>query len=160
MALKDLLGLIDNKLSDVFHKPVWDKEAARKPLLKGIEQATTQFQNGSTKAPNRWWKASNGVVALTVKLQGEIFEINGVETNHFPEERFGDFMKAFKDAVDAGEFDTELKNHGHGDAKVHIGKAKSRGGKGSISPEAAKARGIAAAATRAKNKAAKAAGQA
>ncbi|WP_242152554.1 hypothetical protein [Sphingomonas sp. BAUL-RG-20F-R05-02] len=134
MALKDLVSLIDNKLSETFNRKEAKPEQLRAPLLKGIEQATKQFENGSTKAPGRWWKASNGVVALTVKLKGETFDINGVATNHFPEERFGDFMKAFKAAVDAGEFDAELKNHGNGDAQVHISKA---GGKrGPVSDEA------------------------
>lgn len=133
MALKDLKSLIDNSLEAVFHRKEPSKEQLRAPLLKGIETATTQFQNGATRAANRWWKASNGVVALTVKLKGETFDINGVATNHFPEERFGDFMSAFKSAVEAGEFDAELANHGNGDAQVHIGKKRAAPGGGTRS---------------------------
>lgn len=126
MAIKDLLGFIDNKLEEVFHRPAWSAEAARKPLLKGIDNAKRQFENGQTKAPNRWWKVSNGVVALTVKVGGDTFDINGVATNHMPEERFVEFLGKFKAVVEAGDFDEELKNKGNGDASVIIPKARKR----------------------------------
>lgn len=127
MALKDMMSLIDNKLAEVFHRPAWSKEAARKPLLRGIDHAKRQFETGQTKAPNRWWKVSNGVVALTVKVKGDTFDINGVATNHMPEERFPEFLDKFKAAVEAGEFDDELKSKGNGDAEVHIAPARKRG---------------------------------
>ena len=123
MALKDLLSLFDPALEAVFHRKEAKPEELRAPLLKGIDQMEKQFLNGSTKAPNRWWKTSNGVVAVTVKLKGDTFDINGVATNHFPEERFKDFVSSFRSAVAGGDFDKELKNHGNGDAKVHIAKA-------------------------------------
>jgi hypothetical protein len=125
MALKDTLSnFFDNTgLAEVFSRPAYDTEKARKPLLKGIDNAKKQFENGQTKAPNRWWKVSNGVVALTVKVNGDTFDINGVATNHMPQERFPEFLAKFRAAVEAGEFDDELKNHGSGDAKVHIAKA-------------------------------------
>jgi hypothetical protein len=125
MALKDTLtNFFDNTgLAEVFSRPAYDAEKARKPLLKGIDNAKKQFENGQTKAPNRWWKVSNGVVALTVKVAGETFDINGVATNHMPEERFPDFLAKFRAAVEAGEFDEEIKHHGNGAAQVHIAKA-------------------------------------
>ena len=158
MAFKDkLYGLIDNTgLGKVFSTPAHDPTKARKPLLTGITNTRKQYENGQTKAPNRWWKVSNGVVALTVRVGGETMAINGVPTNHFPAERFNEFMDHFQKAVEAGEFDDELANHGRGDAKVHVSKT----GKGSISPEAAKLRGQKAAESRARNKAAREAGNA
>lgn len=123
MTLEGLKGFIDNTLETVFNRKEPDALSLRKPLLKGIDNAKTQFENGSTKAPGRWWKVSNGVVALTVKVRGDTFDINGVATNHMPQERFTDFLGKFRTAVEAGEFDAELKNHGNGDAKVHIAKA-------------------------------------
>ncbi|MEC3910085.1 hypothetical protein U5A82_06225 [Sphingobium sp. CR2-8] len=126
MAIKDLFGFIDNKLEEVFHRPAWNAEAARKPLLKGIDNAKRQFETGQTKAPNRWWKVSNGVVALTVKVAGDTFDINGVATNHMPEDRFVEFLDKFKAAVEAGDFDDELKNKGNGDASVIIKPARKR----------------------------------
>ena len=126
MALKDLLSLFDPALEAVFHRKEAKPEELRAPLLKGIDQMEKQFLNGSTKAPNRWWKTSNGVVAVTVKLKGDTFDINGVATNHFPEERFKDFVSSFRSAVTAGDFDKELKNHGNGDAKVDIGKGTGK----------------------------------
>lgn len=125
MAIRDTLKtLIDNTgLAKTFNQPTWNAEAARKPLLRGIDNAKRQFETGQTKAPNRWWKVSNGVVALTVKVNGDTFDINDVATNHMPQERFVEFLDKFKAAVEAGEFDDELKNKGNGDAKVDIGKA-------------------------------------
>lgn len=126
MAFKDTIkSFIDNTgLAEVFNKPAYDADKARKPLLKGIDNAKKQFENGSTKAPHRWWSVSNGVVALTVKVGGDTFDINGVATNHMPQERFVEFLTKFRTAVEAGEFDEELKAHGNGNAQVHIPKAR------------------------------------
>lgn len=126
MAIRDTLSnFFDNTgLADVFAQKPHDPTKARKPLLKGIENAKKQFENGQTKAPNRWWKVSNGVVALTVKVGGDTFDINGVATNHMPQERFPEFLDKFKAAVEAGEFDEELASKGNGDAKVVIPKAR------------------------------------
>lgn len=129
MALKDaLFTLIDNVgLAETFNIKPHDPAKARSPLLKGIESARKQFTATPrmSKAPNRWWTVKNGVVALTVKIQGDTFDINGVATNHMPEERFVEFLGKFEDAVKAGEFDDELTNKGNGDAKVRIKPAKS-----------------------------------
>lgn len=132
MALKDTLaGFFDNVgLAEVFAKKADDPTKARKPLLRGIDTAKRQFENGQTKVPNRWWKVSNGVVALTVKVAGDTMDINGVATNHMPQERFIEFLDQFRAAVEAGEFDQELANKGNGDAKVHIPKAKRASAEG------------------------------
>lgn len=124
MSVKDTLAsFIDNTgLSEVFHRKEADPVRVRKPLIDGIEKAKTQFEAGNTKGA-RWWKASNGVVALTVKVGGNVFDINGVQTNHMPQERFVEFLGKFRKAVESGEFDAELATHGEGDAKVHIAKA-------------------------------------
>ena len=172
MSVKSaLFGFIDNTgLAEVFHRKPHDAKTARKPLLAGIENARKQFTQTPRilKAPNRWWKVSNGVVALTVKIKGVIFDINGVATNHMPEDRFEEFLAQFKQAVEAGEFDEELANKGNGDAKVVIDKAEKlagpalvdgKTGRGSISPEAAKARGLKAAESRARNRAARVSGE-
>ena len=146
MVLDSLRSLIDNTLEAVFNRPAHDPVRARKPLLSGIERARTQFENGS-KAPNRWWKVRNGVVAFTVKAGGNTFDINGVATNHMPEDRFLEFLDKMKAAIEAGAFDAEIANKGNGTAKVRIPK-RSRG----ISREAAQQRGRKAAETRAANK--------
>lgn len=132
MALKDkLASFIDNTgLAEVFTRTPHDPEKARKPLLDGIARTRAQFAERQTKAskgPHKWWQLRNGVVALTVKVQGDTFDINGVATNHMPEERFEEFLNAFEKAVKAGEFDEELKNKGNGEAKVHIGKSSKSG---------------------------------
>ena len=149
MALGDLFGMIDNRLKEVFDRRAADPAKARRPLLKGIDRTLAQFQAGRA-GPNQWWRIKNGVVAVTVKVAGDTFDINGVATNHMPEDRFAEFLGKMRDAVNAGEFDEELANKGNGDAKVHIPKRSG------LSAEAAKARGAKAAATRRANREAKA----
>ena len=149
MALKDYLAIIDNGLKQLFDRKAEDPVKARRPLLRGIDRTLTQFKAGSTGAPTGWYRIKNGVVALTVKVGGDTLDINGSATNHLPAERFEAFLAAMRTAVDAGEFDAELANHGKGNAEVVIAKRKAA----TISPEAAKARGIKAAASRKANRA-------
>ncbi len=152
MALSDLFGMINNGLKDVFDRTAPDPAKARRPLLRGIDSTAEQFRAGKS-GPRSWWRVKNGVVALTVKVNGDTFDINGVATNHMPADRFAEFLDKMRDAVNAGAFDAELANKGNGDARVRIGKRPRN-----ISPEAAKARGQKAAATRRANRAAREAG--
>jgi Tfp pilus assembly protein PilN len=149
MALKDYLNVIDNQLKAVFDRKSANPTKMRRPLLRGIDRALAQFRSGSTGAAKGWWRLKNGVVALTVKVDGNTFDINGVATNHMPADRFEEFLERMRAAVEAGEFDAELANKGNGNAEVHITKRKAP----TISPEAAKARGAKAAATRKANRA-------
>lgn len=148
MALKDYLSMIDNALKDVFERKAVDPTKARRPLLRGVDRAVAQFKAGSAGTPTGWYRLRNGVVALTVKVDGDTFAINGATTNHLPADKFEAFLQAMRAAVEAGEFDAELANHGKGDAKVTSPSRKAA----SISPEAAKARGIKAATTRRANR--------
>jgi hypothetical protein len=169
MSIKSALsGFFDNSgLADTFARKPRDVAKARKPLLTGIANAKRQFTQTprEPRGPNKWWQLNNGVVALTVKLKGDTFDINGATTNHLPEAQFEAFLDQFAQAVAAGEFDEELANHGKGSAAIEVpapaepapatpASAASR--RGTISPEAAKARGIKAAESRARNRAAKA----
>ena len=149
MALKDYLGIIDNGLKHLFDRKAADPAKIRRPLLRGIDRTLAQFKTGSSGTPAGWYRMKNGVVALTVKFGDNTFDINGVATNHMPVDRFEEFLTAMRAAVDAGEFDAELVHKGDGDAEVQIPKSKSV----TISPAAAKARGIKAAATRKANRA-------
>ena len=148
MALKDYLGIIDNGLKHLFDRKAVDPAKARRPLIRGIDRTLAQFKAGSAGTPTGWYRIRNGVVALTVKVGGDTFDINGVATNHMPADRFEAFLIAMRAAVEAGEFDAELANKGNGDAEVDIPTRKVA----AISPEAAKARGIKAAASRKANR--------
>jgi hypothetical protein len=148
MALKDYLGVINNALKSVFDRKPVDPTKARRPLLRGIDRTLAQFKNGSKGTPSGWYQLKNGVVALTVKVAGDTFDINGVATNHMPADRFEEFLERMRAAVEGGEFDAELAHHGDGDARVPVTRRKVA----PISPEAAKARGIKAAATRKANR--------
>ena len=148
MALKDYLTIIDNGLKQLFDRKAEDPAKARRPLLRGIDRTLAQFKAGSTGTPTGWYRTKNGVVALTVKVGGDTLDINGAATNHLPADRLEEFLVALRAAVKAGAFDAELANHGKGDAEVAIPKRKAP----TISPEAAKARGIKAAASRKANR--------
>lgn len=143
MSLKEaLFGFIDNvSLPAIFSRKAENLKELRQPLIKGISNAKRQFSAGQTRAPHRWWRVSNDVVALTVKVSGNVFKINGSETNHIPADRFLDFLDKFTAAVEAGEFDDELRHKGAGDAQVQIPKAKRSAAK------PAKAAGMVAVAT-------------
>jgi hypothetical protein len=81
MALKDYLGVINNALKSVFDRKPVDPTKARRPLLRGIDRTLAQFKNGSKGTPSGWYQLKNGVVALTVKVAGDTFDINGVATS-------------------------------------------------------------------------------
>lgn len=137
MALKDLVGLIDNKLKDVFASKPYDPTAARKPVLKAIERTEEQFGAvPPSKAPNKWWKAANNVVEFSPKVGGSPLLINGEATNYIPSERFPDFLKAFRQAVEAGDFDKEIEAGGKGSAKVSVPGGSGRARKSSLPPRA------------------------
>lgn len=142
--MKDYLGIIDNGLKQLFDRKAADPAKARRPLIRGLDRARAQFKADSSGTPTGWYQVKNGVVALTVKVGGDTFAINGVTTNHLPADRFEEFLAAMRAAVDTGAFDTELANHGKSAAEVEMPKRKAP----AISPEAAKARGIKAAASR------------
>ena len=99
MALKDYLGLIDNGLKHLFDRKANDPAKARRPLIRGIDRTLAQFKTGSTGTPTGWYRLKNGVVALTVKVGGNTFDINGVATNHMPVGRFEEFLTAMRAAV-------------------------------------------------------------
>ena len=160
MALKDMFAFVKKGLKEQFNTKPRDPLGARKPLLKGIDAALDQFATGRTKVPNRWWVANNGIVAFSPKLKGTPLVLNGVTTNHVESGDFPAFLAAFRHAVEEGELDGELQVIETGSSlaghSVPIDKPKRASG---ISPEAAKLRGQRAAQSRARNRAAREAGQ-
>ena len=159
MALKDVFGFFKEGLAEQFSVKPRDAEAARRPLLRGIDKTLEQFQAGRSKAPHRWWEVNNGVVAFSPKIKGVPLVLNSGTTNHVSVDDFPTFLANFRDAVEQGELDAELQaietNSSLAGHSVAVEKTTRRGG---ISPEAAKARGIKAAESRARNKAAREAG--
>ena len=159
MALKDMFAFVKDGLEERFNTKPRDPVAARKPLLRGIDAALDQHSNGRTKVPNKWWVVSNGVVAFSPKLKGQPLVLNGETTSHVENADFPAFLAAFRHAVEEGELDGEIEAIEAGGSvagqSVTIPKRAS-----GISPEAAKLRGEKAAASRARNKAAREAGNA
>jgi hypothetical protein len=122
MSIKGTLaGFIDNVgLADTFNHQTEDLQKVRKPMLEGIKRAREQFAtrgDGQFRSANRWWQIKNDVIALTVKVGGEVMDINGASTNHLPVDRFEEFLEMFEQAVGKGEFDEELRERGIGRPK-------------------------------------------
>ncbi|MEI5685509.1 MULTISPECIES: hypothetical protein [Sphingomonas] len=130
MGIKGTLaGFIDNVgLADAFNNQVEDPGKIRKPVLDGIRRAREQFASrgdDQTRVASRWWQIKNNVVAFTVKVGGEVLEINGAATNHLPVDRFAEFLTMFEQAVGEGEFDDELKDKGIGRPRPRPAPAKA-----------------------------------
>lgn len=159
MALKDLVAFVKDGLEQQFNTKPRDPVAARKPLLKGIDATLDQFNSGRTKVQNKWWVVNNGVVAFSPTLKGTALVLNGGTTSFIESGDFPAFLAAFRHAVEEGELDGEIAAIESGASvaghSVAISKPKRASG---ISPEAAKLRGQKAAESRARNKAARDAG--
>jgi hypothetical protein len=118
--LKDALALVDDKLSAIFHTQPVDHTKERRPLIRGIEKAQKQFSEGNSKAPRRWWKVSNDVVEFSANVNGNIIQLDAKDKLYIAVSRFPEFLAAFKSAVEAGEFDKEIANHGKGSVSVEV----------------------------------------
>ena len=109
MALKNMLALVDDKLADVFHTKKSNAAKLRSPVLKAIERTRSQFTgDGMVRGP-KWFKLSNGVVALTPTLRGgRSLQVDGQATVFITGDRFLEFLDHMQAAVEAGEFDDQL----------------------------------------------------
>lgn len=110
--LEKLHALIDPKLKDTFERKEYDPAKDRAWLVGRLESTKTQFTATETTRGGgaKWWKLGNGVVAFSPTRPDKMpLVINGQTTNFIPAERFGDFIAAMIAAVQAGEFDKELK---------------------------------------------------
>ena len=109
MALKDLIGFIDDTLANVFHAKAPDPAKLRAPVLKAIARTRTQFLQTEPVKGARWFQVNNNVVAFTPRLRGGApLPINGQTTVFIPSERFPEFLDRLTAAVEAGEFDDEI----------------------------------------------------
>lgn len=109
--LEKLHALIDPALKETFDRKAYDPAKDRAWVVGRLEAAKTQFASTETTRGGgaKWWKLSNGVVAFSpVRKDGMPLVVNGQTTNFIPGERFGDFVAAMIEAVNAGEFDKEL----------------------------------------------------
>lgn len=118
MAKIDLSKYIDNSLRAEFEAKPYDAEKARKPVVDGIARTLEQFNSKTpSKAPNKWFKATDKIVRFKAKIGGRVLPINGEEENHIPRSQFAGFLADFKKSVEAGDFDAEIKAAQAGSAK-------------------------------------------
>lgn len=104
------LALIDKALGTNFDAPVYNPQKGRDKLTKVIDGAAKQHADGSTKAPNRAWKAGgNNAIRFAPKLDGKPVLLDGQEQVYVPAEHFQTFLAQLKKSVAAGELDKPIK---------------------------------------------------
>jgi hypothetical protein len=105
------LELIDNTLGTHFNAPVYDPAKGRAKLVKAIDGAATQHGENRTKVPNRAWTVgNNGAIRYKPTLNGHPIFIGDKEENYVSSDRFPEFLKGFKAAVEAGDFDAQIES--------------------------------------------------
>lgn len=107
MAKIDLKKFIDNSLKAEFEAKPYSIDKDRSKLVKRLQGALTQFP--ASKAPNKIWKLTNGIVKVKVPVGSGLLTIEGATTNYVPESQFANFINALVEATNAGEFDGALK---------------------------------------------------
>jgi len=100
MSLKDLLKLVDDKLEATFNQKPHDAARDRKKIIKGIDRTQTQFIATEPQRGRKWFTTKNSVVRFSPG-----FAIGGQDTHYVPSERFPDYLKNLRAAVEAGELD-------------------------------------------------------
>lgn len=103
MSLKSLLGLVDDKLADVFHRKAHDPSKARNKVLKGIDKAHDQFHATKPAGGKKWFVHKNDVVRFSPP-----FAVAGKSEHYVPSAQFPDFLGHLRKAVEAGELDNAI----------------------------------------------------
>lgn len=109
MPLSDFLSLSDDSLRAAYETQPVNKAAIRKPLIRALDNAIKQFEEGRTKVPNRIWSTNGDTVKFTPKLKGEPLAISGKAEHFIPAERFVEAVKNLIASVEAGELDDVLE---------------------------------------------------
>lgn len=133
MALKDLLALVDDKLSNLFEKVAYDGSKDRAKFVKRIDSTKEKFLATEPARGAKDFSVANGVVRYAPTISGNPVAIGGKTTLHVPSERFADFLDKLRAAVEAGELDDviEAAATGEGAAKAQRApRAKREGGSG------------------------------
>lgn len=117
MSLKSLLGLVDEKLADVFNRKVHDPSKARNKVLKGIDKTYEQFHATEPARGKKWFVHRNDVVRFSPP-----FVVAGKPEHYVPSAQFPDFLGHLRKAVEAGELDDAIgqpvaRSTGRGPAK-------------------------------------------
>lgn len=102
--------LVDKALGTNFDAPVYDPQKGRDKLVRQIDLAAKQHSEGTTRAPNRAWRAGNNeAIRFAAKLDGKPVLLDGDEAVYVPASRFQDFLKHLKASVEAGDLDKDIK---------------------------------------------------
>lgn len=157
-------SLIDNKLAQVFNAQPdrEDKRPAKRRdgAVAQIDVALAALKNGEAKGPRGWYVTRGDVVQATLRSGPKRVSIDGEDSVYVPKERAVDFYTHLRTAVAAGEFDAAVASAWSGDQQGQLpmqGEKKQRAKRGPMSAEDKANRKVKQDATRAKNKAKKAA---
>lgn len=131
-------SLIDKSLGTNFDAPKYDPSKGRSKLVRQIDLAAKQHNEGTTRAPNRSWKAggtdADPSVRFSPKVDGKPVLLDGDETVYIPASRFQDFLKHLKASVEAGELDKEIKAAIEGAKPASTGTTRKRSASGGEKP--------------------------
>lgn len=118
MSLKSLLGLVDDKLADVFHRKAHDPLKARNKVLKGIDKTHEQFHATEPARGKKWFSHKNDVVRFTPP-----FAVGGKAEHFVPSAQFPEYLGHLRSAVEAGELDDVI----HQPVQRSTGRGPSKG---------------------------------
>ncbi len=156
MALKDILGLIDHKLADVFHTVAYSPNRDRAAVAKRIDDTKSKFLATEPARGKKDFSVANNVVEYRPIVPGAgALLIAGKDVSYIPAERFVDFLDGLKAAVEEGELDKELEAAHDGEAVTKVKAARKPREPGSAGKGWSEERRAAYAATIAARKAAK-----
>jgi hypothetical protein len=134
-------SLVDKALGTNFDAPQYDPQKGRDKLVRQIDLAAKQHSEGTTRAPNRAWKAGgNNAIRFGAKVDGKPVLLDGDKEVYVPAEHFQSFLKHLKTSVQAGELDKDIKAAMESGPKVapSIAGARKRSAAGGEKPYAAR----------------------
>ncbi|WP_114227028.1 MULTISPECIES: hypothetical protein [Sphingomonas] len=103
MSLKSLLALADDKLEEIFNRKPHDPSKDRKRVTKMIDRTERQFASVDPVRGRKNFTVANNTVKFTPG-----FAVGGKSEHYVPSERFPEYLKHFRSAVEGGELDDAI----------------------------------------------------
>lgn len=133
MADIDLSKFIDNSLAAEFAAKPYNPARGINLFIDALNRTREQFNSSEpSKAPNKWFKAQNGIVAFTAKMNGNVIPVEGNDTNFIPSAQFDGFLTALSTFVGNGKLDPEIKSALAAKGKAGAASSAKSGAKGTL----------------------------
>lgn len=110
MAL-DFLALEDDSLLATYEAKPYNPDKMRERFIKGIETSFKRLEGTATPQSAKWYTEKNGVVLFKPMLDSRPVEIKGKTERTIAADKFPEYLKLLKEAVEAGHLDDDLKAH-------------------------------------------------